>query len=268
MALRVDRAGWATSLQDRGRVGYASIGVTRSGFLDRRAAELVNRLVGNDADTVVVESRGGCVLVADAPTVVATSAEGARRLLGPGDRVRIEAPADGMWGYLAVRGGFDVDLVLGSAATDSLSGIGPPPLADGDMLATGPDPRTAMPAELAPPRARTTTLRVWAGPRESVLRGEFEAFVSQRWEVTNEVSRVGARLSGARLRRPADSGATMPSEGLVRGAVQITPSDTPIVMLADHPTTGGYPVVAVVDADDVGHLAQAPPGSTLRFVAQ
>lgn len=261
---RIIEVGWATSFQDRGRPGHGAIGVPSAGAVDLEAAARVNRLVGNPLEAPVIETRGACVIETTAPATIATSADGARRTLQPGATVRVDPPTDGLWGYLAVRGGFVTELVLGSASHDSLSGLGPPRLAPGDTLRAGRDPGTEMPADLAPPSRRGDTARVWPGPRSSWFAGGLGALVDVAWVVSNDVSRVGTRLRAGTF-DPLRPFATMASEGIVTGAVQVTPSGEPIVMLADHPTTGGYPVIAVVEPADLGVVAQAPPGSTIRF---
>ena len=274
-SLRIIELGWGTTVQDRGRVGLADLGVPRAGAVDRRAHDLVNRLVGNPVGAATLETTSGLVLEAQAPVIVASSTEGALRTLLPGDRVCLDAAPGEMWGYLAVRGGLDVTPVLGSRSHDTLSGLGPRPLAAGELLPVGSDPGTEMTADLAPHEPRGTVVHIWEGPQHAWF-GSTDVLVGE-WSVTAEVSRVGVRLERRGMRSEDPPGIdidphaaqrirSMPSEGIVEGAVQITPSGQPIVMLANHPTTGGYPVVAVVDPPDVPTAAQARPGSTLHFL--
>jgi biotin-dependent carboxylase-like uncharacterized protein len=278
-ALRIVQLGWGTTLQDRGRTGLADLGVPRAGAVDRRAHDLVNRLVGNPVGAATLETTTGLVVEAHSHAVVASSSDGALRTLRPGDRVQIDAAPGEMWGYLAVRGGFDVAPILGSRSHDTLSGLGPRALAVGDLLAVGPDPGTEMTTDLAPHEARGTVVRIWEGPQLSWF-GSTDVLVGE-WTVTAEVSRIGVRLERRSTRAGGDpaSGSgivldaqaeqrirSMSSEGIVEGAIQITPSGQPIVMLANHPTTGGYPVVAVVDPDDIPIAAQSRPGAVLRFL--
>jgi biotin-dependent carboxylase-like uncharacterized protein len=285
-SLRIVEVGWGTTLQDRGRPGLADVGVPRAGAVDRHSHDLVNRLVGNAVDAATIETNRGLVVEAVEPAVVASSADGAVRTLRASERLHVDAAAGEMWAYLAVRGGIEVAPVLGSRSHDTLSGLGPDALAAGDLLAIGPDPGTEMPTDLAPHVLRRRAVRIWDGPQHEWF-GSVDVMIADDWLVTSEVSRVGVRLE--RHRSPsADSSRSgtsrpvvhpgivldaarsqqirsMPSEGLVEGAIQITPSGQPIVMLANHPTTGGYPVIAVVDPDDVAVVAQAPPGSAIRF---
>jgi KipI family sensor histidine kinase inhibitor len=266
--LRVVNAGVATSVQDRGRPGYAYLGVPGSGAVDRRLGDLVNRLVGNPSDAAVLETAGGLVLEAIAPATVADSATGAVQALVAGQRIAVNPAAGELWAYVAVRGGLDVDQVLGSRSWDSLSKLGPQPLQPEDALAAGPDPGEPVATDQAPPPApsgQTTVIRARLGPRVDWFTEQaVDLLKSATWTVAS-TSRVGARLGGPALTRVR--GDELPSEGLVTGAIQVPPDGQPVVMLADHPTTGGYPVIAVVDDADVGRLAQRPPGTTVRFRA-
>ncbi len=285
-SLRIIEVGWGTTLQDRGRPGLADVGVPRAGAVDRHSHDLVNRLVGNAVDAATIETNRGLVVEAAEPAVVASSADGAVRTLRASERLHVDAAAGEMWAYLAVRGGIEVAPVLGSRSHDTLCGLGPDALAAGDLLAIGPDPGTAMPTDLAPHDVRHRAVRIWDGPQHEWF-GSVEVMIGYEWMVTAEVSRVGVRLERHRSPSPGSSPSgsarpdaaagivldagrsrqmrSMPSEGLVEGAIQITPSGQPIVMLANHPTTGGYPVIAVVDPDDVAVVAQAPPGAAIRF---
>jgi KipI family sensor histidine kinase inhibitor len=265
--IRVVRAGISTSFQDRGRPGYAALGVPHSGALDAAARDLVNRLVGNALDAAVVETAGGLVLEASAPVVVADSATGAVRTLAAGDLLAID-PADGeLYAYLAVRGGFAVEPILGSRSWDSLARLGPSFPEPGGEIRVGRDPGSDLVAELAPHASRDRVARLREGPRvDWFVDGAFDQLLGSAWTVSTEVSRVGVRLGGPALTRHRErAGRELPSEGLVIGAIQVPPDGQPVVMLADHPTTGGYPVIAVVDERDIGSIAQARPGSTLHF---
>jgi biotin-dependent carboxylase-like uncharacterized protein len=257
-------AGWATTIQDAGRPGYAEIGVSPSGALDAPTRDLLNRLLGNGPDAAVLETLGSLRVRATAPSVVATSAGLAPTAIAAGEVVEV-APADGaLWGYLAVRGGIAVEAVLGSRSQDSRSALGPSPIVAGRVLPIGPDPGTPVVVDQAPRRTPGGPIGVWAGPRlEWFEAGTLEVLTDAAWVVSGDVSRVGARLDGPALHRVV--GGELPSEGVLTGAVQVPPDGRPVVMLADHPTTGGYPVVAVVDASSLPIVAQARPGTPLRF---
>jgi biotin-dependent carboxylase-like uncharacterized protein len=181
-------------------------------------------------------------------------------------------PSTGLRTYLAVRGGLAEPHVLGSASTDPTMGVGPDPLAPGRRLAVGspPDRKPAVDVDVAapePPPVTDVVLRVVLGPRDDWFApSAVDALTSQPWAVTAESDRVGVRLAGPALDRAATgTSRELPSEAVVRGAVQVPHSGQPLVFLADHPTTGGYPVLAVVVDDDTDVLAQLRPGERVRF---
>lgn len=277
--------GPSTTFQDEGRPGWAHLGVTRSGFLDRASARWANRLVGNDAgDTVLETTAGGVTLRAVRDVVVAVT--GARSELLVAGRVaaqdaalRVPAGAllhvgparEGVRGYVAVAGGFAVPGVLRSSSTDLLGGIGPRALAAGDRLRTGEPlahpartfgmlPRDVMGAVPVP---GVHELRALVGPRVDWLDAP-EVLDGVEFVAGAASNRVGLRLerpSVALRRREGE----LPSEPMVLGAVQLPPSGEPVVFLADHPTTGGYPVVAVVVDADLDRCARIRPGERVRF---
>ena len=193
--------------------------------------------------------------------------------------LRLAAPADGLRSYLSIRGGIDVPPELGSRSADLLSGLGPRPLRPGDRLpvgAIGPGPRRspAAPADRAAPvssdpaaaggPADPVLLRIWAGPRDDWFEpAALLALTKASYQVTPTSNRTGLRLSGAPLGR-ARAG-ELPTEGMVTGALQVPPDGQPILLLADHQTTGGYPVIAVVHSADIGRAAQLRPGRLVRF---
>ncbi len=281
-ALAVVRAGALTTVQDRGRPGHAHLGVPRSGALDRPAADLVNRLVGNPPETAVLETTlTGCALrprstvtvaVAGAPCPVTVDgrpvAWGAPVRVPGGALLDVGPAVSGLRAYVGVCGGIAVEPVLGSRSTDLLSGLGPPPLADGTVLSLGRPsdvhPRVDVAPQPAPPAE--LVLRVTLGPRDGWFTPEaVRTFVSRPYRVSSASNRIGLRTEGPALERAV--GGELPSEGMVLGAVQVPPDGRPVVFLADHPTTGGYPVIAVVRAADLPAAAQAAPGTPVRFVA-
>lgn len=274
--LTVLDAGPLTTVQDAGRPGHAHLGVPRSGFLDAPAARLANRLVGNKPGAALLETTlGGVTLRADeAVTVAVTGAASDVSVDGQaiawGEPVSVSAGAvlrvapawSGVRSYLAVSGGLDVEPVLGSRSTDTLSGLGPAPVVDGDVLAVGTG-RRPRPAD-APRWPRVDgVLRVTPGPRAHWVDGGVRRLADAAWTVAADSNRVALRLSGVALGRAVDG--ELPSEGLVLGAVQVPPDGQPLVFLADHPTTGGYPVVAVVHPGDLWQCAQLRPGEPVGF---
>ncbi|MEZ0492463.1 5-oxoprolinase/urea amidolyase family protein [Kineococcus sp. TBRC 1896] len=288
-SLEVVSPGVQLLLQDLGRPGHLAEGVAPSGVADRGALRTANRAVGNPADAAVLElAGGGAVLRFTGPGVLALAGAGAdaclvadgTRLPVPaaqpvavedGDELRLGAPRSGLRTVVAVRGGFAVPTALGSLATDTLSGVGPHPLAAGDVLALhGPaaaphavDPGPHPVADL--PRAGDLVeLDVVLGPRTDwFTAASVESLVGQEWEVTPRSDRVGLRLAGTPLERQVEG--ELPSEGAVTGAIQVPPDGQPVLFGPDHPLTGGYPVVgAVVDAH-LDLLGQLPPGARVRF---
>ena len=278
--LEVLATGPLATVQDLGRPGYAHWGVGPSGAADRGALALANRLVGNPEDAAGVEATfGGLELRATADVLVALTGApcpatvggravgfAAQQAVRAGETLRLGAPTSGLRTYVAVRGGVDVAPVLGSRATDVLAGVGPPVLAVGAALPVGAG-RSGFPAtDLAPvaaPSAGTVAARVLPGPRADWFAGAVAALTATSWTASTDSNRIGVRLEGAPLVRARSD--ELPSEGVVRGSVQVPPSGLPTVLLADHPVTGGYPVVAVVLDRDVDLLAQVRPGQAVRF---
>jgi biotin-dependent carboxylase-like uncharacterized protein len=278
--IEVVRAGSLTTVQDLGRPGLAHLGVGRSGAADRGSLRLANRLVGNHESAACLEITfggfaarfaGACIVaLAGAPCPVRVSGR-AGFMHGPihvadGDELRVGVPSQGVRTYLAVRGGFDVPPVLGSRSTDVLAGLGPKPVWPGMRLPVG-DAAAELPCvDVAPVAAipEEPLLRVLPGPRDDWFTpAALTALASHAYEVTAESNRVGIRLSGVPLQRSVTR--ELPSEGMVCGAVQVPPSGQPVLFLADHPVTGGYPVIAVVWEPDICLAAQARPGQRIRF---
>jgi len=266
-AIEIVVAGISTTLQDRGRAGYADLGVPTGGAVDPALAGVVNRLVGNQLNAAVVETCGGLTIRALVHVLVASSSEPAPRSLSPGETYSIAAGSHGrLWHYLAVRGGLQVEPVLGSMSCDTLSGLGPAPCQPGARYQIGAEPDRPIVADVAPLSAVIDAIRITPGPRAGWFQADWaERLTSATWTVTTS-SRVGVRLTGATLDRTVTE--ELPSEGLVRGAIQVPPDGEPVMMLADHPTTGGYPVIAVVHPDDVAAVAQHEPGAAVRFRLQ
>lgn len=279
VALVID-PGSRTTLQDHGRRGFAHLGVPGSGPVDRAAFWLGNRLAGNSEDAPALETtlRGPTLRFTRAATIVLTGAPVDAQLDGRpvamhapiairgGQTLVVGTATHGLRTYVALRGGFDAPRTLGSVSNDELTGLGTPPLAAGDTLRAG-DLALDQPAvDVAPVAAapRSPTLRVVLGPREEWFAPDaVTALLTEPFTVTSSVNRIGARLDGPNL--PHREDAQLRSEGVVAGALQVPPSGNPILLLADHPTTGGYPVIAVVVSDDLPLVAQARPGDKLRF---
>jgi biotin-dependent carboxylase-like uncharacterized protein len=268
-------------VQDLGRPGLAHLGVPPSGALDVPALRLANRLVGNDETCagvealfggVTVRARASCTVAVTGPPVRVTVDGRAYGThipihLSAGQTLAIGVPDAGLRCYLAVSGGIAVEPELGSRSRDVLSGIGPEPLKPGDVLPVGaPRGTPTGEDELAAPRmSAELVVPVLLGPRDDWF-DEPTSQLSTRWTVTPESNRVGLRLDGTPLQRAREG--ELASEGLVTGAIQVPPNGLPVVFLADHPTTGGYPVIGVVLPAALPALAQARPGATVRFRPQ
>ena len=282
--LTVHDPGQLTTIQDRGRPGWAHLGVPRSGALDVAAAALGNRMVGNDPDAAVLETMlGGLTFTVSTAMTVAVSGatapvtvDGRSHAFGEpvsvrgGQSVSLGRTEQGLRSYVAVAGGIDVRPVLGSRATDTLSGIGPPPVSAGDELPVGEalgQPHgsdVSVIRRLLPP----AVLRFRPGPRTDWFTAEAAQTLSRSaYSVSADSNRIGLRLHGARLgrRQDADLPEELPSEGVVLGAIQVPASGEPLVFLNDHPTTGGYPVIGVLLLEDVFSCAQLSPGDEVRF---
>ncbi|WP_433011340.1 biotin-dependent carboxyltransferase family protein [Kribbella sp. CA-294648] len=270
--LTVLETGPLATVQDRGRVGQAALGVPRSGACDQRSYELANRLVGNASGAAAIEvTFGGLVLRAEADVVVAVTGApcsgvplNAPSTVRAGGVLRLGPPRSGLRTYVAVRGGFAVPPVLGSRSTDLLSGLGPAPLKADDVLPVGCEHGPMPGVDLAPvadPAAGEVVVRVTPGPRQDWFPGG--ALLGQTYTVSSNSNRIGVRLEGAPLQRLREG--ELPSEGMALGALQIPPSGLPVLFLTDHPVTGGYPVIAYVTAADLPLCAQLRPGQTLRF---
>ena len=290
--------GLQSLIQDLGRPGLGNLGVSAAGAADTSSARAANRLVGNAAEAAVIENLlGSLVLRARGDAVLSVTGAHAQLLITPveeddfheeerapqmntpfalldGETLTLLPSGSGLRSYLGVRGGIDVDPVLGSRSTDSMSGIGPAPLAPGTLLPVGtvtgshvvgnPEPSTLP----VPDAHGIYTLRISKGPREDWF-GEagLRQLTGQTWSVSAESNRVGVRLA-----LPGDSSpltrirtGELSSEGVAVGALQVPPSGLPVLFLADHPVTGGYPVIAGVIAEDLPAAAQLPPGAQLRF---
>lgn len=272
-SLTVLETGPLATIQDRGRTGQAALGVPRSGACDLGSYELANRLVGNTPGAAAIETTfGGLVLRASSDVVFAVTGApcagvpfNAPATLRAGTELRLGMPRSGLRSYVAVRGGVDVPKVLGSRATDLLSGLGPAPLKVGDELPVGSEYGPMPGVDLAPvadPAAGEVVVRVTPGPRHDWFAPRA---LAGTYTVSTNSNRIGVRLEGTPLERIREG--ELPSEGMALGALQIPPSGLPVLFLADHPVTGGYPVIAYVAGADLDACAQLRPGQTLRFVS-
>ena len=289
--LRILEPGPFTTVQDGGRVGWAHVGVPRAGAADRSSAERANLLVGNRPGAAVLEATmAGPHLVLGAPCLIAVTGgrasvtvdglparQDTALALPAGTAVSVGPVTAGLRVYIAVSGGVQVEAVLGSRSTDTLAGLGPPPVSSGDVLALGP-PEPPPPDRISPtvPPADTPfggpgaaggwiiEVAAQIGPRHAAVGpAGLEVLGGAEFVVHPSSDRTGLRLAGPAV--PVRDLGALPSEPMVAGAVQVPHGGAPIVLLRNHPTTGGYPVAAVVDDAGVDRLAQARPGDRVRI---
>ena len=288
--LQIITPGLHCVLQDMGRPGQTGQGVSRSGALDLGALRAANRAVGNPSDMACVEAvLGGLSFICHGHAVIAitgaqtpviiTNASGLQWSadnyqpieLEPGDKVSLGSPSAGLRSYLAIRGGFEATAVLGSLSTDTLAQVGPPALAAGDRLGfnaltTGTSVSlNESPAFDLPTAATIVTLDVVMGPRTDWFTEDaIQRLGSQLWRVTSQSNRVGIRLAGETpLERSNHQ--ELPSEGTSVGAIQVPASGQPVLFLADHPLTGGYPVIGAVASYHLDLAGQIPVNALIRF---
>ena len=284
--------GLHTTIQDGGRPDASALGVPRSGAVDPLALAAANILLGNDPDAAAVEMillgpelavRQPCVVALAGADFQAKVPEDGRRLrpgtthlLRAGTTLSYGAARDGARGYLAVAGGVDVPEVLGSRSTAPVGGIGGiegRPLAEGDRIRPahpqvlglggrswpGPGPHSGVALHVGP-----RTVHVVAGPHAAEFPpAAMELLLATAWTVTPRSDTMGVRLAGPPL--PAAEGPEPASLGMTWGAVQVPAGGAPIVLLADHPTVGGYRVIAVAASVDRSVLGQLRAGDEVRF---
>ena len=290
MAMHVISPGPRTTIQDKGRLGFQNSGFAPSGFMDRVASRMANVLVGNrDSDAVVEFCLIGPSLYFDETVNIAVC--GGDFGIEVGDReypanravrvpagltVRIKTGRVGIYGSLAVGGGLDIPLVMGSRSTNLRCGIGGfhgRALMAGDVIGLR-DPgngkkdlswRWMPPRRLvSPDDPEITKVRVIAGPQEEMFTEEgIRTFYESSYEITAHSDRMGYRLTGPKVE--AVGGYDILSDGIVNGSIQISGTGEPIVMMADRQTTGGYAKIAAIINVDIPLFAQLRPGQKVRF---
>lgn len=278
--LEAVRGGALTTVQDFGRRGFAHLAVPRSGSLDVPAMCLANRLVGNPEDAAVLETtldgvavRAGrlCHMavtgaIADVRVDGRPAAWGLPLLIRPGEVIDVGPAQHGVRSYVAVSGGIAVEPSMGSRSTDLLTGLGPAFVRTGSVLPLGPVVGEPARIDYAPyplPGGELN-LACYLGPRDDrITEDSIGLLRSATWTVSAQSNRIGLRLEGPTLRWRTSN--ELLSEGLVLGSVQVPADGQPVLFLADHPTTGGYPVIGVIPAPDIWLCAQAAVGTTIRF---
>jgi len=282
MLLVVD-PGIFTTIQDAGRWGYQAYGVPVSGAMDVEALRAANRLVHNPLDEATLEIRSPIALQSDAPYLIALTGAAARFEINgralpmwmsvfvrAGSRIEIVPRRAGGWTYLAIHGGIDVPRVLGSKSTflrGKFGGLEGRALVAGDQLGIGAPTLSHLVAAAGQSIAARETradICIVLGPHDDWFTSEaIVALARAEYIVTENADRMGYRLRGTPLRRVRAG--EMVSSGVPLGAIQVPLDGQPIVLMADHQTTGGYPIIATVVSADIAHLAQRAPGDVVRF---
>lgn len=283
--LVIEACGPMSAFQDAGRFGLTRLGVSRSGAMDRLALAQANTLVGNapGAGAIELVLAGATVTVENGPARLAVAgAEMSLALDGTalpantsvtmmqGQRLVVGPARAGVFAYLAVCGGYDVAPALGSVSLQlrgAIGGLGGRALRAGDRIPLGGDAPDAPELALdAVPLEREAEIRVVLGPQADYFdEAGIAAFLGTPWTISAEADRMGYRLAGPALSHPR--GYNIVSDGIVAGSVQVPGAGRPIVMMADHQTTGGYPKIATVISCDLRLIAQRRPGDVLRFRA-
>jgi antagonist of KipI len=289
----VQRAGFLSSVQDLGRMGFRQFGVSASGALDSFALRVANLLVGNDEGAAGLEiTLGGSQLRFDDERIIAWCGGefdvqiGSRALpaghvahLEPGDELKFGRARFGCRCWLAISGGIDVPIVLGSRSTDlhaNFGGLEGRTLRDGDVLSLGRVRRSdtaatekisswTAPHDWASPASHHPILRFIRGiDWERFNASTLQRFTSEPFVVSPDSDRMGVRLDGPELKREDES--DLISEAVAPGTIQVPPSGKPILLLGDCQTIGGYPKIAHVITVDLGIAAQLRAGDDVRFL--
>jgi antagonist of KipI len=292
MSATILRAGFLTSVQDLGRTGLREFGVSVGGALDQHALHVANLLVGNAENAAGLEiTLGGLRICFNDERVVAWCGGDFDVRLGPiivpsghvarvraGQELSINQPKIGCRAWLAISGGVDAPVVLGSRATDlraNFGGIDGRALRDGDEIPLGKESRSpavvageisswSAPADWSAPAKTNPVLRIIRGVHWSSFKDEAtQRFASEAFGVSPDSDRMGARLDGPEL--PRNDDVDLISEAVAPGTIQVPPSGQPIILLGDCQTIGGYPKIAHVITVDLPVAAQLRAGDTMRF---
>lgn len=276
MSISIRRAPAFALIQDIGRHGYRSSGVPRSGAMDTQALATLNALLGNDDSSAAIEwaLTGGEIEFSEPATFAISGAEFAAQLDGSdiesyrayraksGSVLSLRGISSGRFAYIAFAGGLDIPAVMQSASTylpGTFGGLAGRRLKNGDTIAIRTDPHRRkgivmdrLPAALHP--SPYGTVRI-------VAREHSEVLLDAEWQISPACDRTGYRLKGA----PVSLGASITSEPVSPGVIQLPPSGEPIVLMADAPTVGGYRILGTVISTDLSALAQMMPGATVQF---
>jgi len=281
--LVVITAGPATSIQDAGRFGAQRYGLTSSGAMDRVSLAVANTLAGNSAFAAAIEigplpasftAHDGAIRIALSGAARTADIAGTplslneTALVAEGETLKLGPARNGMFGYLAIEGGVKGAPVFGSLSVNARAGLGSPfprPLQAGDKLDVGTAKLAAHERALDIHEWPKSPIRVVMGPQDDEFGAACETFLNSEWRVSATSDRMGYRLEGERIVH--SGGHNIVSDGAVRGSIQVPGNGQPIVLMADHGTTGGYPKIATVISADLGRFAQMQAGSAIRFKA-
>ena len=280
--LKIIRAGMHTTVQDSGRFGYRQLGVSRCGALDGPALRIANLLVGNEPGSAALEitlgqftveftedgwfalTGAGCHAELDGKAVWT----GWRLPVKAGQQLHLKSPERGMRSYLAVAGGLDVPLLMGSASTDlkaQVGGFEGRLLKEGDVIPAHPSKRHFREARGIKQLQWGNRIRALPGPEyHEFSQTAQDSFWRLPWQLSPQSNRMGYRFMGQRLERNTDR--ELLTHGLLPGVVQVPHNGQPIVLLNDAQTTGGYPRIACVIEADMFNLAQIRLGEPIHFV--
>ncbi len=301
MKIKVIAPGVLTTVQDTGRFGHQAAGIPEAGAMDRASLRLANALAGNSEDAAALELTvfGGTFEFEGDGTIALTGADmrpflnGNRMVMNAavsvqtGDRLELGTAAWGVRAYLAVSGGIDVPVVLGSRSTDlksRLGGLEGRKLRAGDVLESGSADGSLRQTAAEPAKAQGTSwepvlkrlervtaaegavrIRFLFGPQDAMFGEDAkQTFTESVYTLSTACDRMGCRLEGAAV--PSLNGTDILSEGICFGSIQVPANGQPIVMMADHQTTGGYAKIGTVLSEDLPLLAQLGPGKKIRFV--
>lgn len=282
-AFRVLTPGPYTTIQDRGRFAFQHMGVPVSGALDAFAFQTANLLLGNDRDAAILEITftGPNLEVLAETDIALTGADMGPQVNGkplpmwqsvrvqPGESLTLGQAQTGCRTYLAVTGGIDVPVVMGSRSTyvsGRLGGLEGRPLRAGDILPRGSGALLGKSRRLPwfPNYPNTIKLRAIPGPQEDYFRSNIDLFFSSSYRVSAQSNRMGCRLQGPPLERDAEAPQSIISEPSMPGNVQVPADGQPIIVLVEQ-TIGGYAKVGTVITPDLFKVAQAKPGDIVRF---
>ena len=286
MSIKVITPGMLSTIQDGGRKGFAAMGFNASGVMDVRSYHIANALVGNFTDEAVIEMTylGGSFKFLESNHIAITGADMSPKLDGvpvemyttvfvkQDETLTFSAAKSGMRAYIAVRGGIDVPVIMGSRSTNlkcKLGGLDGRPLKAGDIVPCRDvyDEFHKHLIHSAPKEdfgSDEITVRVLLGPQDDYFTDHgIKTFLNSTYTVTNESDRMGCKLSGEKIEYK--NTVDIISDGIVFGSIQIPRTGNPIIMLADRQTTGGYAKIATVISVDLPLLAQARPGTKVHF---